>query len=398
MSWKIQTLNNISPRGLDRLPRELYEIASSNHEPDALILRSANLHDLDIPASVKAVGRAGAGVNNIPVAALSERGVPVFNAPGANANAVKELVLTGLLLSARNVLDAWRYVASLTSTGNDLKKEIEAGKKQFKGMELPGRKLGVIGLGAVGVNVANAARGLGMEVQGFDPAITVDNAWRLNAGVAGALSVDELISGAQFVTLHVPLVASTHHLINARRLAVMPRGSVLLNFSRAEIVAEEAVLAALAEGRLKYYVCDFPSEILRGHERVIELPHLGASTAEAEDNSAIMIANQLRDYLETGNIRNSVNFPETFMPPTEKAHRIVVINRNQPNMVGQITSTLARYDHNIADLLNKSKGKIALSLVDIDAEVAAGALAELSEISGILSVLYLQGIGRNATS
>ncbi|HET7315066.1 phosphoglycerate dehydrogenase [Salinisphaera sp.] len=397
MTLKIQTLNNISPRGLDRLPRELYEVASEIGEPDAVILRSANMHDMDIPATVRAIGRAGAGVNNIPVDVMTERGVPVFNAPGANANAVKELVLAGMLLSARNVLGAWRYVEELSSTGESLKKEVEAGKKKFKGVELPGRTLGVIGLGAVGVNVANAAQGLGMGVSGFDPGITINNAWRLSAGVAEALSVDDLISGSEFVSLHVPLVDATRDLVNAERLRLMPQGAVLLNFSRAEIVDEDAVLESLAEGHLKYYVCDFPSEKLRGHERVITLPHLGASTDEAEDNSAIMIADQLRDYLEIGNIRNSVNFPEAIMPPTANAHRIVVINKNQPNMVGQITSALARHNHNIADLLNKSKGEIALSLVDIDTGVGQGALDELAQISGVLCVRYLGAIGRDAT-
>lgn len=393
MSLKIQKLNNISPRGLDRLPRDIYEIASEFQTPDAIILRSANLHDVPIPESVLAIGRAGAGVNNIPVDEMTERGVPVFNAPGANANAVKELVLAGMLLSARNVLDAWQYVAGLETTGKDLKKEVEAGKKKFKGIELPGRKLGVIGLGAVGVSVANAAQGLGMAVSGFDPAMTVRNAWRLNAGVSRALSVDDAVSGAQFVSLHVPLVDGTRGLIGADRLRLVPKGAVLLNFSRAEIVDQEAVLASLDAGHLKCYVCDFPSEKLRGHDRVIELPHLGASTDEAEDNSAIMIADQLRDYLETGNIRNSVNFPEAIMPPTENVHRIVVINRNQPNMVGQISAILADHGHNIANLLNKSKADVALSLVDIDEDVAQGALDELRAISGVLSVRYLNGVG-----
>ncbi|RJS92686.1 phosphoglycerate dehydrogenase [Salinisphaera sp. Q1T1-3] len=396
MSLKIQTLNNISPRGLDRLPRELYEVASELSEPDAIILRSHNMHDMAIPESVRAIGRAGAGVNNIPVAAMTERGVPVFNAPGANANAVKELVLSGMLLSARNVLGAWKYVDELSSTGADLHKEVEAGKKKFKGIELPGRSLGVIGLGAVGVSVANAAQSLGMSVTGFDPGITINNAWRLHASVHGALSVDETIAGSEFLSLHVPLIDATRGLINADRLKLMPQGAVLLNFSRAEIVDEDAVLASLAEGHLKYYVCDFPSEKLRGHERVITLPHLGASTDEAEDNSAMMIADQLREWLEVGNIRNSVNFPEAIMPPTAHAHRIVVINKNQPNMVGQITSALARHEHNIADLLNKSQGDVALSLVDVDTHVADAALDELRAISGVLCVRYLGAIGRDA--
>jgi D-3-phosphoglycerate dehydrogenase len=396
MTFKVQTLNNISSKGLDRLPRELYEVASELSAPDAIILRSHNMHDMDIADSVRAIGRAGAGVNNIPVADMSKRGVPVFNAPGANANAVKELVLAGLLLSARNLMSAWRYVEELTSTGEDLKKEIEAGKKRFKGVELPGRTLGVAGLGAIGVNVANAAQGLGMNVQGFDPGMTVNNAWRLHASVAGALSIDELLSRSEFVSLHVPLVEGTRKLIDADRLKLMRKNAVLLNFSRAEIVDEDAVLEALEAGRLSYYVCDFPSEKLRAHERVITLPHLGASTDEAEDNSAMMIADQLRDYLEVGTIRNSVNFPEAIMPPTAHAHRIAVVNHNVPNMVGQISSTLARHEHNIADLLNKSRDEVAYTLVDVDAAVAEAALEELRSIEGVLCVRYLGAIGSEA--
>lgn len=396
MTFKVQTLNNISSKGLDRLPREVYEVASELSAPDAIILRSHNMHDMDIADSVRAIGRAGAGVNNIPVADMSKRGVPVFNAPGANANAVKELVLAGLLLSARNLMSAWRYVEELTSTGEDLKKEIEAGKKRFKGVELPGRTLGVAGLGAIGVNVANAAQGLGMNVQGFDPGMTVNNAWRLHASVAGALSIDELLSRSEFVSLHVPLVEGTRKLIDADRLKLMRKNAVLLNFSRAEIVDEDAVLEALEAGRLSYYVCDFPSEKLRAHERVITLPHLGASTDEAEDNSAMMIADQLRDYLEVGTLRNSVNFPEAIMPPTAHAHRIAVVNHNVPNMVGQISSTLARHEHNIADLLNKSRDEVAYTLVDVDAAVAEAALEELRSIEGVLCVRYLGAIGSEA--
>jgi len=396
MSYKIQTLNNISSKGLNRLPRENYEIASELSSPDAIILRSHNMHDMDIPDSVRAIGRAGAGVNNIPVADMSQRGVPVFNAPGANANAVKELVLAGLLLSSRNLMGAWRYVEELTSTGDDLKKEIEAGKKRFKGVELPGRTLGVVGLGAIGVNVANAAQGLGMSVQGFDPGITVNNAWRLHADVSEALSIDALLSRSDYVSLHVPLVDGTRGLINAERIKLMHKGAVLLNFSRDEIVDEDAVLAALESGELSYYVCDFPSEKLRGNERVITLPHLGASTDEAEDNSAVMVADQLRDYLEVGNIRNSVNFPEAIMPPTPNARRIVVVNNNVPNMVGQISSTLARHELNIADLLNKSKGDVAYTLVDVDSDVPQAALEELETIEGVLCVRYLKTVGEQA--
>lgn len=398
MTFKIQTLNNISPVGLDRLPRDLYEVASDIEEggPDAIMVRSADMHGMEIAESVKAIGRAGAGVNNIPVDALSERGVPVFNAPGANANAVKELVLTGLFLAARNIVQAWEYTRKLEGGDEDLHKQVEAGKKRFKGIELPGRTLGVIGLGAIGVNVANAARDLGMSVLGYDPAITVSNAWRLHAGVSQAASVDELLSKSEFVSLHVPLAEETRGLIDARRLGLMRKDAVLLNFSRDAIVDEKAVVEALDAERLRYYVCDFPTAAIKDHPRVIALPHLGASTAEAEDNCAVMIAEQLREYLEVGNIRNSVNFPEAVMPPTEGAFRICVVNANVPNMVGQISTALARHELNIADLLNKSKEGVAYTLVDVDSAVPASVLEEIRAIEGVLSVRYLDTVRREA--
>lgn len=396
MTFKIQTFNKISSVGLDRFPRDDYEVASELSSPDAIMLRSHNLHDMEIPDCVRAIGRAGAGVNNIPVDAMSERGVPVFNAPGANANAVKELVLAGLLLASRNIVQAWDYVQKLDGADADLKKQVEAGKKQYKGMELPGRTLGVIGLGAIGVKVANAAHALGMSVLGYDPMITVDNAWRLNAGVAHALSVDEVLSKAGFVTLHVPLIDATRGLINADRIKLMPKGGVLLNFSRDGIVDEAAVLAALDEDRLDRYVCDFPTGASKSHPSVVALPHLGASTVEAEDNCAVMIANQLREYLEVGHIRNSVNFPEAIMPPTENAHRLCVVNANVPNMVGQISSTLARHDVNIADMLNKSRNGVAYTLVDADSPVGDAPLDELAGIDGVISVRYLGPVGANA--
>ncbi|MES1944962.1 NAD-binding D-isomer specific 2-hydroxyacid dehydrogenase protein [Salinisphaera sp. PC39] len=396
MTFKIQTLNNISPVGLDRFPRESYEVASEIGHPDAIMVRSADMHSMDIPDSVKAIGRAGAGVNNIPVDAMSDRGVPVFNAPGANANAVKELVLAGLFLAARNIVQAWDYVRQLDGDDASLHKEVEAGKKQYKGIELPGRSLGVIGLGAIGVNVANAAHDLGMSVRGFDPAISVLNAWRLNAGVSEAVSVDDLLSKSEFVSLHVPLVDDTRGLIDAKRLKLMRKGAVLLNFSRDAIVDEQAVIEALDEGRLRYYVCDFPTAAIKDHPKVIALPHLGASTDEAEDNCAVMVADQLREYLEIGNIRNSVNFPEAIMPPTEGAFRICVVNANVPNMVGQISSALARHELNIADLLNKSRKGVAYTLVDVDSEVPESVLDEIRGIEGVLSVRYLNADGDNA--
>lgn len=395
--YKIQTLNNISPVGLDRLPRESYEIASEINNPDGILVRSADVHGMELPDSLKAIGRAGAGVNNIPVDAMSDRGVPVFNAPGANANAVKELVLAGMFLAARNIVQAWDYVQNLEGADDTLKKQVEDGKKQYKGNELPGRTLGVIGLGAIGVNVANAARELGMNVLGFDPAITVDNAWRLNAGVSQANSVDELLGKSEFVSLHVPLVDDTRGLIDAKRLKLMPRSAALLNFSRDAIVDEDAVLEALDEDRIHAYVCDFPTQANKANPKVIALPHLGASTDEAEDNSAVMVADQVRDYLEVGNIRNSVNFPEAVMPPNEGAHRLCVVNANVPNMVGQISSTLARYDLNIADLLNKSRNGVAYTLVDMDSDAPEAMLEEIRSIEGVLSVRYLNAVSERVS-
>ncbi|MEC9407760.1 MAG: phosphoglycerate dehydrogenase [Pseudomonadota bacterium] len=384
--YKIKTLNNISSKGLERFPLDRYEVASELGEPDGLILRSASLHDMAVPSTLKAVGRAGAGTNNIPVAAMSSRGIAVFNAPGANANAVKELVVTGMLLAARNIIASWSFVHGLSGDAEAMSKAVEAGKKQFKGFELPGRTLGVIGLGAIGVKVANVAQDLGMQVIGYDPAITVGNAWQLDASVEQALSVEELLSRSDFVSLHVPLIDATRSLINAERLGLMKPGATLLNFARAPIVDEAAVLAALQQGRLHRYVCDFPTPEARGHAGVIALPHLGASTQEAEDNCAVMVADQVRDYLETGNVRNSVNFPEAILPMTDGAARLAVANRNVPNMVGQISTVLARRSLNIADLLNKSRGDLAYTLVDVDGELPAEVLDELRDIDGVLSV------------
>lgn len=384
--FKIQTLNNISTLGLDRYPRDTYEVASDISKPDAIMLRSYNMHDMEIPDSVKAIGRAGAGVNNIPVDRMSAVGIPVFNAPGANANAVKELVLTGMLLAARNVVQAWDYTRALEGDDKSLNEKVEAGKKAYKGFELPGRTLGVIGLGAIGVKVANTALDLGMKVVGYDPQITVKNAWQLHSGVTQALSVDELLAKSDFVTLHVPLIDATRDLINADRIKLMRKGATVLNFARGGIVDEEAVKAALDDGKLHSYVCDFPSNGLKGNTRVIALPHLGASTEEAEDNCAVMIADQLRDYLENGNIVNSVNFPETVMPRMEGLCRIGIVNANVPNMVGQISTVLANHNLNIADLLNKSRGEVAYTLVDVDSDVPEAVLEEIKAIDGVLSV------------
>lgn len=388
---KIQTLNNISVQGLNRLPRELYEVASDIAQPDAVLVRSADMHKMEIPASIKAIGRAGAGTNNIPVAAMSKRGVPVFNAPGANANAVKELVLAGMLLAARNIGPALDFVRKLDGDDKALHEAVEAGKKKFVGFELPGRSLGVIGLGAIGVKLANAAVELGMDVWGFDPAMTVNNAWKLDARVRQALSVDDLMARSQFVSVHVPLIDATRGLINADRLKLMKKQGVVLNFARAGIVDEAAMIEALDAGKMHAYVCDFPSNALKGHPRVVATPHLGASTGEAEDNCAVMVADQIRDFLEAGNVRNSVNFPEAVMPLLPGKTRLAIVNENVPNMVGQISTVLAKAELNIADLLNKSRGDLAYTLVDLDSGLPESAVQALSAIKGVLTVRVIAG-------
>lgn len=388
MTFKVLTLNNISLRGLERLPRDRYEVASDIGQPDAVMVRSADMHSLDIPASVKAVARAGAGTNNIPVAKLAERGIPVFNAPGANANAVKELVIAGMFLGARNICQAWQYVRALQETGEALDVAVEKGKKQFVGYELPGRTLGVIGLGAIGVEVANAALGLGMKVLGFDPQITVQRAWQLSSGVEQALSLEDLFARCDMITVHVPLLDATRGVVNAARLSLLKNKSqsVILNFARGGIVDDKAVLAALDDGELGAYICDFPKQGLKDHPKVIALPHLGASTDEAEENCAVMVADTLRDYLENGNIRNSVNFPLAVLPRTQGAYRIAIANMNVPNMVGQISTALADAGLNIADLLNKSRGDVAYTLIDVDSPVPAAVLEKLASIEGVRAV------------
>lgn len=386
--YKILTLNNIAVAGLDRLPRDRYEVASEISHPDAVLVRSANMHDMPLPESVRAIGRAGAGVNNIPVPRMTELGVPVFNAPGANANAVKELVLAGMLLAARNIAQSWGFARGLSGADGEINKAVEAGKKAFVGFELPGRTLGVIGLGAIGVLVANAARALGMKVVGYDPTITVQRAWQLAADVQPAVSVDDLLSRSDFVTFHVPLTDETRHMINTERLRIMKKGSVLLNFARHGIIDDAAAVAALDSGQLYAYICDFPSNLLKEHPRVVTLPHLGASTREAEENCAVMVADQVRDYLEDGNVHNSVNFPEINLP-RNGGYRMAVVNRNVPNMLGQISTDLASVGLNIMDMLNRSKGEIAVTLIDIDRPAPEETVARIRDIPGVLSVRCL---------
>lgn len=385
---RVLTINTISPAGLRLLPAERFQVGAHVESPDAILVRSQDLHRTPIPASVRAIGRAGAGTNNIPVAEMSARGVPVFNAPGANANAVKELVLAGLLLASRNLVPALRFVDGLDAGADTIDAVVEAGKKHFSGSELAERTLGIVGLGRIGCLVADAAIRLGMRVTGYDPEITVEAAWNLPAQVRRAHSVEEVFKGSEFVTLHVPLVAATRHLANAQRLELLRHGAVLLNFSRDAVVDVDAVLAALAARRLGTYVCDFPDPRFRGHPGVVALPHLGASTREAEENCAVMVAGQLRDYLEHGNVRNAVNFPDVH-GERESPFRVAIANSNVPNMLGQISTTMARAGLNIHTMINKSRGEMAYTLVDVDSPVGDDVLHGLGAIPGVLSVRYL---------
>ena len=383
--YHILTLNQISSHGLHRFPGARYTVGKAVESPDAILVRSHDMHAMAIPASVRAIGRAGAGTNNIPVKAMSQRGVPVFNAPGANANAVRELVLAALLLAARNVIPALGYVARLDATAPDLEKQVEEGKKQFAGVELPHRTLGIVGLGAIGSLVADTAIKLGMKVTGFDPEITVDAAWRLPSSVRRAHSIEELLKHADFVTLHVPLLPVTRNLIDEKRLSAMKQGAVLLNFARDALVDDVAVVVALRARRLKYYLCDFPGAALLHEPGVVALPHLGASTEEAEENCAVMVVEQLREYLEHGEIANAVNFPNVQMP-RESPYRLGIANANVPNMLGQISTAMAHAGLNIHNMVNKSRGEMAYTLVDVDSPIQPTAIEAISAIEGVLSV------------
>ena len=382
--YKVQTLNNISKTGLTRFPHALYTVGADLADPDALLVRSADLRGLTIPASLKAIGRAGAGVNNIPVAEMTARGIPVFNAPGANANAVKELVIAGMLLAARNLPEALAFANGLTDA-DDAEAAMEREKARFAGSELAGRTLGVVGLGAIGVKVANAGRALGMRVHGFDPHMTVDGAWQLSSDVVKAAGLAELYSAADYISFHVPLNDKTRNLFDQQSLASTKHGVVLLNFARDGVVDLTAVKRGLSERRIGRYVCDFPHAELAGDPRVIGLPHLGASTAEAEENCAVMVVDQLRSYLEHGEIANSVNFPHTRMARAGEV-RIGLSNRNVPNMIGQISNTLGSAGINIAQMHNASRGDIAYNLLDVEQPVAEAVRAQLAAIDGVLSV------------
>ncbi|MDB5839685.1 MAG: D-isomer specific 2-hydroxyacid dehydrogenase [Herminiimonas sp.] len=383
--YQVLTLNQISANGLSRLPATRYVAGPEIAMPDAILVRSHDMHRMDIATGVLAIGRAGAGTNNIPLAQLSKRGIPVFNAPGANANAVKELVLAALLLAARNLVPALDYVARLEADAPDLEKQVESGKKQFAGVELPNRTLGIVGLGAIGSMVADTALKLGMKVIGYDPEITVDAAWRLPSSVVKAARIEDLLRQSDFVTLHLPLIDATRHLLNSDRLAVMKPGAFLLNFARDAIVDDQAVVSALRKRKLKAYLCDFPSPTLLGEPGVVALPHLGASTEEAEENCAVMVVEQVRAYLEHGTIANAVNFPNVDML-RESPYRMSIANANVPNMLGQISTALAASGLNIHNMVNKSRGDMAYTLVDVDSPIPAAALTAISAIDGVLAV------------
>lgn len=388
MKYKIQILNNISETGLARLPNERYALSENEANPEGILLRSQNLHDMNVPASLLAIGRAGTGVNNIPVDKMTESGVVVFNAPGANANAVKELVIAGMLMGCRNLVAAHEYVAALEGDDEQIHKQVEAGKKRFAGFELPGRTLGVVGLGAIGVKVANAARALGMHVVGFDPRISIKHAWALSSDVQPVENIDELLAQSDFITFHVPLIDSTRNLINPESLKKMKDQAIILNFARNGIVNDEAVCEALESGKLYAYVCDFPSNQLKAHPRVISLPHLGASTKEAEVNCAVMVAEQLRDYLENGTITNAVNMPEIKLARAGEV-RFAIFNRNVPDMIGNVSHILGEANTNIHHMVNHSRGDFAYTLIDVDSKINQETIAKIDMIEGVLKTRVL---------
>ncbi len=387
MARKVLTLNQISVKGLERLPRDAYEIASEFSSPDAILLRSHQLKAEEIAASVLAIGRAGAGVNNIPVAECSRRGIPVFNSPGANANAVKELVATAMLLGSRGIIEGIRYVDTLAGLKDkaEMNRILEAQKKQFKGNELVGKTLGVVGLGAIGSMVAEMALTMGMEVVGYDPALSVEAAWRLSSKVRKADTLSALFARSDYISLHLPVLDSTRGLVNAELLGAMKPDACLLNFARQEIVNEQDLTAALDGRKLRKYIADFPSPALIGRDNVILMPHIGASTDEAEDNCAIMVADQLRDFLENGNIRNSVNFP-TLELERVRGCRLSVSNDNVPRILGSVLAILADENINVIDMLNKSRGELAYNLIDIDTHVRDEILDAMRALDGVINV------------
>ncbi|MCM3670600.1 phosphoglycerate dehydrogenase [Mesobacillus maritimus] len=386
----IKPLNNIAECGLNVFQtQEDYKIDENSESPDAIVVRSFNMHDMSFDQNLKAIARAGAGVNNIPVAKCTEQGIVVFNTPGANANAVKELVLTCLMASSRNLFAGVSWTKSLEGEGEQIPKLVEAGKKQFVGKEVKGKTLGVIGLGAIGALVANDALDLDMDVIGFDPFISVDTAWNLSRNVQRAMSLEELFANSDYITVHVPLTDGTKEMFNKETFAIMKPGVHILNFSRGELVNEEDMAVALESGRVGKYITDFPNERVLKMRNAVPIPHLGASTRESEENCALMAARQVKEFLETGNIRNSVNFPNASLPYTGK-RRVAAFHKNVPNMVGQITNAISAYNLNIADMVNRSRAEYAYTMIDIDnkvnGETIPGLLEKIKQIDGIVTV------------
>ena len=386
--FSIRTYNKISDKGLSLFPDENYQVGEGESSPDGIVLRSHKLHGEKLPESVCAVARAGAGTNNVPVDEYSKSGIVVFNSPGANANAVKELVLAGMLLSSRGILEGHNYVSTLTemTDAQEMSVLMEKEKKRFAGSELAGKTLGIVGLGAIGSLVADAALSLGMEVLGYDPALSVEAAWRLSSSVQRQESLEAMLPKVDYLSLHVPAIEATKNLINAATLKLMPARAVVLNFAREAIVDTRAMVDALNAKKLRRYICDFPEPLLIARDDVLALPHIGASTAEAEENCAVMAVRQLRDYLENGNIRNSVNFPATSMPRTEGTYRITFSNRNVSGVLSDVLGVIARHNVNVADLVNKSRGDLAYSILDLDAQPSAALLDEIRSQEPVIAL------------
>lgn len=381
--FKINTLNKISPAGLDNFDHNKYEYGTDITNPDAIMVRSTSMHDMDLEENVKAIARAGAGVNNIPIQKCADEGVVVFNTPGANANAVKELVLLAILMSARKVSASIDWAKTLKGSGDDVKKLIEKGKSQFVGPEIMGKKLGIIGLGAIGILVANAAEQLGMTVYGYDPYISVDGAWGLSQTIIHANSLKEIYENSDFITIHVPCNKETKGLINSSSIAMMKTGVRILNFARGELVEESDILEALEERQVKVYLTDFPTDSMLCNPSVVAFPHLGASTPESEDNCARMASLQLIDYLENGNIKNSVNMPEAILPRS-KFTRICIIHKNVKAIISQISNVLTEV--NIENMINKSRGDYAYTMLDVDGKVTDDTIKSVNEIDGVIKI------------
>ncbi len=384
--FKIQTLNKISPTGLENFPRAEYEVASEIINPDAVVVRSFKMHDMDFDANLKAIARAGAGTNNIPIDRCSDQGIVVFNTPGANANAVKEIVIASLFLSSRDIAGGVAWAQSIKDEGDNVPPLVEKQKSNFAGCEIKGKKLGVIGLGAIGAMVANSAIDLGMQVVGYDPYLSVEAAWELSSKVKKATGLETLLKEVDYITIHVPLLDSTKGMFNTEKFAMMQDGVKIINFSRGGLVDNDDIIKALESGKVSSYVTDFPEAKLLGVKGVVPIPHLGASTAESEENCAVMVVEEIKDFLEDGNIRNSVNFPNCFLNKTVGEKRITIANKNVPNMIGEITSLLAKHSINIHDMLNKSKGDLAYNIIDVDGELNDVVITELNNIEGIITV------------